>query len=50
MNLIPPCVAMGEAAGTAGALAVKQGKEPRNLDYSDLRGLLLERGVPLPEG
>jgi hypothetical protein len=49
MNLIPPCVAMGEAAGTAAALSVKHGVDPRDVSYSDLRSLLLKHGVPLPE-
>ena len=49
MNLIPPCVAMGEAAGTAAALSVKHGVDPRDVPYPDLRGLLLRHGVPLPE-
>jgi hypothetical protein len=49
MNLIPPCVAMGEAAGTAAALAVKHGVSAKKVPYSDLRNLLLSRGVPLPE-
>jgi hypothetical protein len=48
MNLIPPCVAMGEAAGTAASLSVKEGVEPRNVDYTILRNHLLDQGVPLP--
>jgi FAD dependent oxidoreductase len=49
MNLIPPCVAMGEAAGTAGALCAKEGVAPREVDYRVLQQHLLGRGVPLPE-
>jgi hypothetical protein len=49
MNLIPPCVAMGEAAGTAAALSAKEGVAPREVDYSILRKYLLGQGVPLPE-
>jgi hypothetical protein len=48
MNLIPPCVAMGEAAGTAAALSVKEGVAPRDLDYTILHNHLLDQGVPLP--
>ncbi|MGD8982801.1 MAG: FAD-dependent oxidoreductase [Desulfobacteraceae bacterium] len=48
MNLIPPCVAMGEAAGTAAALSVKEGVAPRDVDYTILRNHLLDQGVPLP--
>jgi hypothetical protein len=48
MNLIPPCVAMGEAAGTAGALSAKEGAAPRDVDYSILRKHLIGQGVALP--
>ena len=47
-NLIPHCIAMGQAAGTAAAIAVKQGIHPRNVDYSNLQKTLKEQGVPLP--
>jgi hypothetical protein len=47
-NLIPHCVAIGEAAGTAAALAVRQGVEPRNINYRHLREQLQAQGVPLP--
>jgi hypothetical protein len=49
MNLIPPCVAMGEAAGTAAALCAKEGVTPREVDYKVLQKHLLGQGVPLPE-
>jgi len=49
MNLIPPCVAMGEAAGTAAALSIRQGVAPREVDYNKLRERLVDQGVPLPE-
>ena len=49
MNLIPPCVAMGEAAGTAAALSVKRGVAPKDVTHSDLRSLLISQGVPLPD-
>ena len=49
MNLIPPCVAMGEAAGTSAALCAKEGVAPRDVDYSILRKHLLGQGVPLSE-
>ncbi len=39
------CVALGQAAGTAAALCVKAGIEPRNLDPQKLRALLLEQNV-----
>ena len=47
-NLIPHCVAMGEAAGTAAALSVKQGVSPRNVDFAALRKQLIAQNVPLP--
>ena len=48
MNLIPHCCAMGEAAGTAAALAVKQGISPRKLDYKLLQKTLVKQGAALP--
>lgn len=48
MNLIPPCVAMGEAAGTAASLSIQEGVEPRDVDHTILRNHLLDQGVPLP--
>lgn len=47
-NLIPHCVALGEAAGTAAALAVGEGVTPRNVDFSALRRRLIAQNVPLP--
>lgn len=48
-NLIPHCVAFGEAAGTAAALAIKDGVNVRKVDFSKLRQRLIEQNVPLPE-
>jgi hypothetical protein len=47
-NLIPHCIAMGQAAGTAAALAIKQGVSPRKVDYKTLQKKLAAQGVPLP--
>ena len=47
-NLIPHCVAMGEAAGTAAALSVQQGVSPRKVDFATLRKQLIAQNVPLP--
>lgn len=47
-NLIPHCIALGEAAGTAAALSIKQGVTPRNVDISALRERLIAQNVPLP--
>jgi hypothetical protein len=47
-NLIPHCVAFGEAAGTAAALSIKQGVTPREVDFGSLRKQLIAQNVPLP--
>lgn len=44
---IPSCWAMGQAAGTAAALATLQGVTPRQLDVTALQGALTEQGVRL---
>lgn len=41
------CVVQGQAAGTAAALAVRQGSQPRDLDIRELQGQLLADGVYL---
>ncbi len=38
------CVAIGQAAGTAAALAVAKGVFPGKLDVSELQALLRENG------
>jgi len=48
LNLIPHCCAMGEAAGTAAALAVKNGVSPRQVDRKLLQQALLKGGAVLP--
>jgi len=47
-NLIPHCVAFGEAAGTAAALSISQGVSVRNVDFPSLRKRLIAQNVPLP--
>ena len=42
-----PCMAMGQAAGTAAALAVYEGKEPRELNVGVLQERLREQGADL---
>ncbi len=44
-RLIPPAMMTGQAAGTAAALAVKEGVDPRNLDPAPLRQQLTADGV-----
>ena len=48
-NLIPHCIALGEAAGTAAAITVKNGTRVRNIDYVTLQKQLISQGVLLPE-
>ena len=47
-NLIPHCIAIGQAAGTAAAMALKQGISPRKVDYKALQKTLLAQGAVLP--
>ncbi|MBI3756603.1 MAG: FAD-dependent oxidoreductase [Deltaproteobacteria bacterium] len=44
---IPPCMATGEAAGTAAALAVRNGVEPKALDVTSLQQRLVGQGAIL---
>ncbi|MQA85400.1 MAG: FAD-dependent oxidoreductase [Streptosporangiales bacterium] len=45
---IPPCMATGEAAGTAAALALQTGKSLSDIDVAELQRRLRERGAILP--
>jgi hypothetical protein len=47
-NLIPHCIANGQAAGTAAAIAIKKGISPRKVDVRTLQQTLLKQGVVLP--
>ncbi len=47
-NLIPHCIAFGEAAGTAAAMVIKNGIRVRNVNYDDLQNQLRKQGVILP--
>jgi hypothetical protein len=47
-NVIPHCVQMGQAAGTAAAIAVKNKIQPRKVDYKTLRSRLIAQGMKLP--
>jgi len=48
VNLIPHCIATGQAAGTAAMLALQSGKTVRKVDYKNLQDALKKQGVPLP--
>ena len=47
-NWIQHCIPMGQAAGTAAALAVKNKVQPRLVDYMQLQELLMSQGAALP--
>ncbi|MCK4782274.1 MAG: FAD-dependent oxidoreductase, partial [Desulfobacteraceae bacterium] len=47
LRLIPVCSATGQAAGTAAALALKEGISPRRLDISLLQNTLEKQGMDL---
>ncbi len=47
-NWIQHCIPMGQAAGTAAALAVKGGIQPRAVDHVALQERLLSQGAALP--
>lgn len=44
---IPPCMVMGEAAGTAAALSLESGVPPRRVDVPTLQRRLVAQGVNL---
>ncbi|HJX13947.1 MAG TPA: FAD-dependent oxidoreductase [Dehalococcoidales bacterium] len=48
-NIIPHCIAYGQAAGTAAAMAARDGIQPRKVDYTALRENLGKQGVNLPK-
>lgn len=48
LNLIPFCIQMGEAAGTAAALSLKNRVSPRQVNYRALQQRLLDQGAWLP--
>ncbi len=47
-NVISHCIQMGQAAGTAAALAVKSNVQPRGVSIKVLQKRLLAQGVELP--
>ncbi|MDO4741112.1 MAG: FAD-dependent oxidoreductase [Eubacteriales bacterium] len=47
IRVMPPCMAMGQAAGTAAALAVKENTTVRRVDVQELRETLRLRGAYL---
>ena len=47
VRVLPPCFAMGEAAGVTAALAVKQGVCEGDVSYKEVQEILLENGAYL---
>lgn len=47
IRVMPPCMGMGQASGTAAALAVKKGITPREVDAQELRAVLKANGAHL---
>lgn len=46
--IVPVCILLGQAAGTAAAIAVAQGIAPRQVDVAALQAKLREQGVSIP--
>lgn len=49
-RLVMCCMAMGEAAGTACALSIKEGVTPRNLDVAKLQRKMVENNCNIGQG
>lgn len=47
-RVMPICANMGQAAGTAAAICVQKGIQPRQLKVGDLQAILLKNGVHAP--
>ena len=45
VRVMPPCMAMGQAAGITAALAATSGTAPRNIEAGDVRSKLLLQGA-----
>ena len=45
IRVMPPAMALGQAAGTAAALCLQRGSNPDTLDYADLRAALVRAGA-----
>jgi len=45
VRVMPPCMAMGHAAGITAALAVRGGVDPRKIDAGDVRAQLLKENA-----
>lgn len=47
VRVMPSCMAIGQAAGTAAALAVSEGTNPKNINVDILRRVLIKQGAYL---
>ena len=47
LRVIATCFAIGEAAGTAGALSAQHKKDPGELDVGEIQQRRRDNGVPL---
>ena len=47
VRVMPPCMAMGQATGTAAAMSVKNNIKVRDIDVQELRKVLSQNGVVL---
>ena len=47
VRVMPPCMAMGQAVGTAAAIAVKKGVQPRDIAAAELIKELIQNGAYL---
>ena len=47
IRVMPPCMGIGQAAGTAAALCVKEKVQPAHVDVQQLRKILKENGAYL---
>ena len=48
-RVMPACIAMGQAAGTAAAIALKSGVRPEDVNIINLRNTLIEQGAVIKE-
>jgi hypothetical protein len=49
VRVMPQCMSMGQAAGLAASMALRENKLPREIDVQALRRALLEQGAVLCE-
>ena len=48
-RVMPACIALGQAAGTAAAIAVRDGLEPENVPVDELKRTLIAQGAVIKE-